>query len=80
MVAELTILENFINLLMDNPSPERIMDFKASKAEDERLQYLVRKSKEVELSLSEQVELNETFKANHYVAMAKIKAYDKLKN
>lgn len=80
MVAELTILENFINLLMDNPSPEQIMSFKASRAEDERLQFLVRKSKEVELTLAEQVELNETFKANHYVAMAKIKAYGRLKN
>jgi len=79
MVAEKTFLDTFMNFLVTNPSPQEIVDFKASKAQTDRLEYLINKSKIEELSTEEEMEVQATFQANHYVAMFKIRAYGELK-
>ncbi|MCX8212227.1 MAG: hypothetical protein OTI34_14325 [Lewinella sp.] len=79
MVAEKTFLDTFMNFLVTNPSSQEIIDFKASRAQAHRLEYLISKSKIEDLTLEEQMEVQATFQANHYVAMFKIRAYSELK-
>lgn len=80
MVAETTLLDDFINLLLERPAPERIMEFKATAEQDHRLESLIRKSQYEDLTINEQLEVEQALKASHYITLAKIKAYGELRS
>lgn len=79
MVAEANLLYDFVNLMAESPSPEEILDFKASAKEEERIAYLIAGSKSNSLTLAEQLEAQYFLKLEGAIALAKAKAFVKLK-
>lgn len=79
MVAEMALLDSFIDFLINRPTPEEIMNFKATTHQNERLEFLLQKNREATLTDEEEREIQYSLKANHYVTMAKIRAYGELR-
>lgn len=79
MIAELKLLDNFFFLLMENPSPQAILDFRASEEDEERILLLTQRKKANILTFDETVEIENYFKAEHLVRIAKAKAFGQLR-
>lgn len=78
MVAEFKLLDNFFDLMMDNPTPQRVIEFKASPEEELWIEALIAKSKQGRLSVEEQADIDYFLKVERAVALAKAKALVKL--
>lgn len=78
MVAEWSMLDEFINLLLRRASAQEIMDFKASQQQNDRVEELLDKNREEGLTAEERVEIEAFLKASHYVTLAKIRAFGEL--
>ena len=79
LVADKNLLDEFMYFLVQRPSAQEILDYKASPEQEERLNILVEKSKAEKLGSDEEKELEDIFRANHYAAMFKLRALKELK-
>jgi len=73
------LLDAFFELMMDNPSPQQVLDFKASPEEEVWIANLIERSKEGRITAEEQAEIDYFFKIERAITLAKIKAFVKLK-
>ena len=79
MVAERSMLERFTLFLVDEPTPEQILAFRTTEAESRRILELTEKKDRLDLSAEEEAFMNDYFRTEHIVRMAKSKAYRKVK-
>jgi len=77
--THLRLLDNFAFLLMGNPSPHEILDFKASEVNEERISLLIQRKRANILTFDEAVEVEIYLQAEHLIRIAKAKAYGKLR-
>ncbi|MBZ0295752.1 MAG: hypothetical protein K8L99_24555 [Anaerolineae bacterium] len=73
-----SIQEEVLAFLLSAPTPQRIIDFQASDAAQERLRDLLEANRQGTLSSEEQAELEEASQMNHFVMMLKAKAHKAL--
>ena len=69
-----TLFDEVTDFLLANPSPQDIINFRASETLDERLHSLLDKKKLDALSADEQIELDTFIKIGHLLTMLKAKA------
>ena len=77
--ATITIQDEVLSLLVSSPSPEEIVDFRASDVAQNRLRYLLDALRTIGLTEAEQAELDEISQTNHFVTLLKGKAHQILK-
>lgn len=80
MVTELSVLKRVVDIIADAPPPEIILDISLTADEQSRYETLCNKNEAGQLSQIEEEELDTYLFADHFVGMAKAKAYGKLKN
>jgi hypothetical protein len=73
------IYNEMLDFLVNAPSPQEIIDFKASTAVQSRLGELLIKNRESTLTESEQAELDAYEQVEHIVTLLKAKAYAQLR-
>lgn len=78
MVADINIFNRFFYFLIDQPSPEEIIAFRATEEESERMAELIEKNREQGLSPEERREVEYFNKVEHLVRIAKARAFGKL--
>lgn len=78
MVAELSVLRRVVDIIADAPAPEVIMGISLTDEEMARYEALCEKNEEGTLNSDETEELDTFLFADHFVGMAKAKAYGKL--
>lgn len=74
MVIEIDALDKVFHLLASFPTPQEVIELKASEEESNRFDFLVEKNRKNELSPSETEELDKFILAERYMRMAKAKA------
>lgn len=72
------IFSEILDFIVSSPSPEEIVAFKPSTALEDRLDTLLAKNKQEQLSADEREELNSFLQLNHFMNMLKIRARQKL--
>ena len=78
MVAELSVLRRVVDIIADAPAPEVIMGISLTEEETERYNFLCERNENGKLTTSEEEELDTFLFADHFVGMAKAKAFGKL--
>ncbi|MBI5931678.1 MAG: hypothetical protein HY862_20380 [Chloroflexi bacterium] len=73
-----TITDEVLDFLATNPTPQQIIDFRASEMLQERLRYLLDQNREGVLTTQENSELDEMQHMNHFMAMLKARVRIKL--
>lgn len=73
-------IDEVIDFITSFPEPQKILDYKASPALQERIEDLVYKKKTSELSSEEILELERYLFLEHIMIMAKKRAYKQLKS
>lgn len=71
--------DEVLSFLLESPSPQRIIEFHASEAAQNRLRYLLDANREGILSEAEREELEEASHMNHFIMRLKAKARQQLK-
>ncbi|MEK7253867.1 MAG: hypothetical protein AAB316_03925 [Bacteroidota bacterium] len=71
--------DDFIDLLIANTNPASIVDFKPKEATVRRIETLLFKEKEGEISPDEKAELDRFLMMEHVIRLAKIRARQMLK-
>jgi len=74
MVAELSILSRVVNFLSRFPSPAQVVELKATKAEEDRIDLLIEKKNSEVIEEFEADELKECLIAQHLMVIAKANA------
>jgi hypothetical protein len=72
-----SIQEEVLTFLLSSPTPQRIVEFRASDEAQERLRYLLEANRQGTLSSEERAELDEASQMNHFVTLLKAKAHQK---
>jgi hypothetical protein len=72
--AVIPIYQEIINFLAASPTLEQVVDFKISDAAQERLEDLLDKNREGELTEEERAELNQYFQYRHVMILLKASA------
>ncbi|MFT5997880.1 MAG: hypothetical protein ACI81P_000325 [Neolewinella sp.] len=80
MVAETTLLGRMIDFMATSPSPQEILNMKATSREEERIDHLAHLSKEGRISSVDQQELDAILMAQHLMIRAKAIAYGRIKS
>jgi len=78
MVAELSVLRRVVDIIADAPAPEVIMNISLTPDEMARYEALCDKNEDGTLTSDETEELDTFLFADHFVGMAKAKAYGKI--
>jgi hypothetical protein len=78
MVVEGSILSRFVEILADSPSPEALLEVRATREEEERLGYLQSRLQEGTLDEELHRELQSFLIAEQMMGLAKAKAYSAL--
>lgn len=73
-----SIQEEVLSFLMTSPTPQQIIDFRASNTAQERLRYLLEANLQGTLSDHERSELDDSSRWNHLVILMKAKAHKTL--
>ncbi len=73
-----SIQEEVLSFLMTSPTPQQIIDFRASNMAQERLRYLLEANRQGVLSHQERSELDDSSRWNHLVILMKAKAHKTL--
>ncbi len=73
-----TLFAEIIEFLASTPTPEHIIAFKPSEQLEQRLNYLLSKNRQDNLTNEERQELDEFLRMNHFMNMLKIRAREKL--
>lgn len=79
-VIHQTAYEEVLDFLSSTPTPEQLVSFRPSSEVQQRLQTLLEKNQEGNLSEQERIELDEFAKVEHFMRLLKAKARQKLKN
>lgn len=74
MVVEINALDRVFHLLASFPTPEEVIQLKASEEERSRFDFLTEQNKKNKLTPSESEELDKFILAERYMRMAKAKA------
>ena len=69
------IQDEVLTFLLSSPTPQNIIDFRASDAAQARLRYLLDANRNGTLSAEERAELDEASHMNHFVMRLKAKAH-----
>lgn len=69
------IQEEVMAFLLTSPSPQQIIEFRASQTAQERLRYLLDANRNNTLSAEEAAELEEASRVNTFMMTLKAKAY-----
>jgi hypothetical protein len=64
--------------LVTSPTPQQIIDFRASKAVQDRMRFLLDKNRNGKLTAEEQTELEQMSQINHFMIRLKAHAYKAL--
>ena len=73
-----SIQDEVLEFLLSSPTPQAIIEFRASEMAQHRLRYLLDANRNDSLSEAESVELEEASQVNHFMMMLKAKAYETL--
>lgn len=79
MVAEKNLMQQFFELLIENPSPKEILAFRVSENDQSRITRLLDRNNSGTLSYEENYELLRFVELEHMITTAKVKAIDKMK-
>ena len=77
-VIESRILDSFFDLMVNQPTPQQILDFKMSVDDERRLTELIELTHTESLSYHDQAEIDYYYRVERAVVLAKAKAYAKL--
>jgi hypothetical protein len=75
---ERTPSDEIIDFLLSQPTPEQIVNLRASEAAQERLRYLLDGNRSSTLNDAERAELDAYIQLDNLVALLKIRAHEKL--
>jgi hypothetical protein len=75
-----SIQEEVLSFLLTSPTPQQVIDFRASEAAQNRLRDLLDANRAGTLNGEEQAELDEAMQMDHFVTLLKAKAHLKLKD
>ncbi len=75
-----SIQEEVLSFLLTSPTPQQVIDFRASEAAQNRLRDLLDANCAGTLNGKEQAELDEAMQMDHFVTLLKAKAHLKLKD
>lgn len=78
MVAEFKLFYNFIELMMENPSPQQVLDLQASPEEEKWIAHLIKRSQEGHLTPQEEADIEFFLNVESAVTLAKTKAFVQL--
>jgi hypothetical protein len=78
-VVESAIYAEVYKFLVSSPTPQQIIDFRASEDTQVRVRELLAANRESRLTPDELAELDEFERVNHFVSMLKIYARQQLK-
>lgn len=70
-----SIQEEVLSFLMTAPTPQQIIDFRASNTAQERLRFLLEVNRQGVISDQERYELDDASRWNHLVILMKAKAH-----
>jgi len=73
-----SIQDEVMALLLSSPTPQQIIDFRASEGAQQRLRYLLDANRHDTLTPDEAAELEEASNINHFMMTLKAKAYKSL--
>jgi hypothetical protein len=76
----INIQDEVLQFLLSSPTPQRIIDFHASEAAQERLRHLLDANRQGILSDEERAELDEASQINHFMMLLKAKAHKNLQS
>jgi hypothetical protein len=76
MTAHSKAFDDIIDFMLAGKTPEEIIAFKASKATNKRISYLLQQEKDAVISPEEKSELDYYMLLEHIVVLAKAKALD----
>ncbi|MBI5671585.1 MAG: hypothetical protein HZC41_26635 [Chloroflexi bacterium] len=79
-IAQSPVYDEVYRFLVQSPTPEEIIAFRASTATQERVRHLLEINREGHLTPEEQAELDEFESVNHFVSMLKAYAQQQLAN
>jgi hypothetical protein len=74
------IYQEFLDFLVSQPTPEQIVNFKVSEVSQSRLQMLLQKNRELNLTETETSELDLSEQLDTLMSFLKIRAHTALKN
>ncbi|GAB5491051.1 MAG: hypothetical protein Phog2KO_12660 [Phototrophicaceae bacterium] len=72
----INIRDEVMAFLLTSPTPQQIIDFRASDVAQERLRYLLDANCNGTLTLEEEAELEDTSNINHFMIGLKAKAHE----
>ena len=70
-----SIQEEVLAFLLSTPTPQDIINFRASDLAQERLRYLLEANRQGILNNEERAELDEASQMNHFIMLLKAKAH-----
>lgn len=70
-----SIQEEVMAFLLSSPTPQEIIEFRASETAQQRLRYLLDANRNDTLTVDENAELEEASNVNHFMMMLKAKAH-----
>ncbi len=77
-VVESRILDDFFDLMVNQPSPKEILEFKMSVDDERKITKLIELTHTESLSFQDQAEIDYYFRVERAIVLAKAKAYAKL--
>ncbi|WP_420459230.1 hypothetical protein [Neolewinella sp.] len=77
-VVESRILDDFFDLMVNQPSPKEILEFKMSVDDERKITKLIELTHAESLSFQDQAEIDYYFRIERAIVLAKAKAYAKL--
>jgi hypothetical protein len=78
-IPAISVLDEVMDFLLSAPTPQQIIDFRASEELQERVRYLLEKNQDTVLTAEEQEEMENLSWINHFMIMLKAKAHKKLR-
>ncbi len=73
-----TLFDEVLDFLASTPTPERIINFHASEALQQRASYLLERNRNHEMTDAERTELDNFLEIDYFVTMLKFRAKQKL--
>lgn len=70
--------DEVFEFLVSSPTPQQIIDFRASQAGQERMRFLLDKNRSGKLTAEEQIELEQMSQINHFMIRLKAHAHKAL--
>jgi len=79
MVVEISLLGRALDTILGASSPQEIMSIRATADEENRLNLLTEKHRQDRLSREEKEEFDAFFLAEHFIQLAKSRAYAQMR-